>query len=252
VAAAVYRDDPWRRVLWLLPTAAALTLLSLMGFLKLLAGAPFVTPLLPAVEVDVVELAPNPPLARAPPAPPPPREPPPLALEPPPLPQSSSPATPEPAGAQALPAPPLAPHPEPPVARVKPPPQPPQRAAPTQKSVPSVQSPPLADAPPSPALTPPVASLPPSGSSMGARALYRPLPEIPEELRWRAIDLMAVARFHVAASGSAEVELIQPTPDATLNRALLETLKKWRFFPAMESGKPQASTIDIRIPITVR
>ncbi len=87
---------------------------------------------------------------------------------------------------------------------------------------------------------------------MGARALYQPLPEIPEELRRRAMDLVAVARFHVAVSGSAEVELIQPTPDATLNRALLDALKKWRFFPEMERGKPQPSTVDIRIPISVR
>jgi protein TonB len=87
---------------------------------------------------------------------------------------------------------------------------------------------------------------------MGARALYQPLPEIPEELRRRALDLVAVARFRVAANGSAEVELIQPTPDAALNRALLDTLKKWRFFPAMEGGKPQASTLEIRIPISVR
>ena len=87
---------------------------------------------------------------------------------------------------------------------------------------------------------------------MGARALYQPLPEIPEDLRHRAIDLVAVARFRVAANGSAEVELIEPTPDAALNRALLDALKKWRVFPAMEGGKPQASTIEIRIPISVR
>jgi protein TonB len=87
---------------------------------------------------------------------------------------------------------------------------------------------------------------------MGARALYQPLPEIPEELRRRAIDLVAVARFRVAANGSAEVELIEPTQDAALNRALIETLKKWRFFPALEGGKPQASTIEIRIPISIR
>jgi len=87
---------------------------------------------------------------------------------------------------------------------------------------------------------------------MGARAIYQPLPDVPEELRRRAIDLVAVARFRVAANGSAEVELIQPTPDAALNRALLDTLRRWRFFPAMESGKPIASVVDIRIPISVR
>ena len=87
---------------------------------------------------------------------------------------------------------------------------------------------------------------------MGARALYQPLPEIPEGLRRRAINLIAVARFRVNANGSTEVELIEPTPDPSLNRALMETLRKWRFFPAMESGKPVASVVDIRIPISVR
>ncbi len=87
---------------------------------------------------------------------------------------------------------------------------------------------------------------------MGARVLYQPLPEIPEELRHHAVELVAVARFEVATNGSAQVELIEPTPHASLNRALLETLKKWRFFPAMERGKPIASTLEIRIPISVR
>ena len=51
---------------------------------------------------------------------------------------------------------------------------------------------------------------------------------------------------------SVAVELIEPTPDAALNRALLDTLRKWRFFPALEGGKPKASTIEIWIPISVR
>jgi len=87
---------------------------------------------------------------------------------------------------------------------------------------------------------------------MGARAIYRPLPEIPEALRRRMIDLVAVARFRVAADGGAEVDLIEPTPDPALNRALLETLRRWRFFPAVENGKPVASSVEIRIPISVR
>jgi protein TonB len=244
MAAAAFRDDPWRRVPWLLPSAAGLTLLALMGFLKLLAGPPFVTPPDPAVEVEVVELAPSP--LRAPPAPPPPpsSEPPPLAMDPPPPPPL----------VQSTPPPPPEPQPDPlpaPVAKPAPPPPPPRPARP-QRSAPSAP-PPVAAAPvpPSPAPAPPVASAPPSGN-MGARAIYQPLPEIPDELRRRAIDLVAVARFRVAANGSAEVELIEPTPDAALNRALVETLKKWRFFPAVDAGKPVASTLEIRIPISVR
>jgi protein TonB len=87
---------------------------------------------------------------------------------------------------------------------------------------------------------------------MGARALYKPPPEIPAALRRRALELVAVARFRVAADGSAAVELIEPTSDPELNRALLDKLKTWRFFPAMEQGRPVASSLDLRIPISVQ
>ena len=107
----------------------------------------------------------------------------------------------------------------------------------------------------------PVAALPPSSArngvpggtdSMSARAIYKPLPEIPESVRRRNVEVVAVARFRVTATGTAAVELVEPTSDAELNRALLETLGRWRFFPAMQAGKPVTSTIDIRIPISVR
>jgi len=235
MAAATFRDDPWRRMPWLLPVAAGLALLSLMGFLRLLSGPPLVVPVAPAIDVEVVELAPSSPAARSPPAPPPAAEPPPLAMEPPPAPallQSLAPPAPKP---EAVPEAKSAPRP----AR-------PRRAAPSSPPVAAVP------APQSPVPAPPVASAPPSGGNMGARALYQPLLEIPEDLRRRAINLVAVARFRVSVNGSTEVELIEPTPDPSLNRALVETLRKWRFFPAMESGKPVASVVDIRIPVSVR
>jgi protein TonB len=90
------------------------------------------------------------------------------------------------------------------------------------------------------------------GGRMSARAIFKPLPEIPEGLRRRNIELVAVARFRVAANGSALVELIEPTTDPELNRELLETLRRWRFFPAVQDGKPVASNLDIRIPISVK
>ncbi len=96
------------------------------------------------------------------------------------------------------------------------------------------------------------AASPPGGGTMGARAIYRPMPEIPEEIRHRPVTLIAVARFRVAADGAATVELIQPTPDPRFNTALLATLRTWRFFPAVADGRPVASTVDIRIPISVR
>ena len=77
------------------------------------------------------------------------------------------------------------------------------------------------------------------------------MPELPAELRRRKTSWVAIARFRVAADGAAEVELIEPTREPQLNRLLLATLRRWRFFPAQEGGKPVASTIEIRIPIAV-
>ena len=114
--------------------------------------------------------------------------------------------------------------------------------------------------PPPVAALPPVRSAPPGvpggsgpgGGTMGARAIFKPLPELPSALRRQRIEVVAVARFRVAADGAAQVELLEPTNDPDLNRALLDALKRWRFFPGMEAGKPVASTVDIRIPISVR
>ena len=106
-----------------------------------------------------------------------------------------------------------------------------------------------------------IAAVPPQGSTggarlgsgrVGARAIFQPLPQIPDDLRREALDVVAVARFRVEPNGAATVELVQPTPNLQLNRALLETLRRWRFFPAMQDGKAVASTIDIRIPVRVK
>ena len=87
---------------------------------------------------------------------------------------------------------------------------------------------------------------------MGARAIYQPKPEIPETLRRQSLDVVAVARFRVAVNGSAQVELVQTTSNPELDQVLLEALKRWRFFPGMQDGKPVPSTVDIRVPVTVK
>ncbi len=95
-----------------------------------------------------------------------------------------------------------------------------------------------------------------SGGSMyansGARKIFHPLPQIPEDLREEAFNSAALARFHIAVDGNVEVELVRPTQNPRLNRILLDTLKKWKFFPAIKNGNPVASTVDILVKIEVR
>jgi len=214
-------DAPWRRLPWSLPVGAALTLLALVGLVRVLAGAPPERSEPPALSAQLLELpAPGPaaPAAAAPAEPEAPAPPPDL-VEPKPLPK------------------PLPPRPREPRPQAQPEPSTPAGAAPATN--PSRE----ASAEPSPSM---------AGGRMSARALYQPLPEIPEELRRQNLAAVAVARFRVAADGSAQVELVRATTDTRLNQALLDALRRWRFFPAIEQGRPVASELEIRVPISVR
>jgi len=89
-------------------------------------------------------------------------------------------------------------------------------------------------------------------ANSGARAIVRPMPQIPDDLREGAFNAAALARFHIAVDGSAIVELARPTPNPRLNRILLDSLRKWRFIPAIKNGRPVASTEDIVVKIEVK
>ena len=208
-----------------------------------------------------------PPPEPAPPieAPPPPEPAPPLEAPPPPAPTPPI-ETPPPLAVQS-PSVPQMPPVSPALPTVPPPPpRPPQqerKPEPAHTQLPlhrdrSPQRPqdqttsPMAGAPAQAQQSAPLTRSPTSGITMGARALYQPMPEIPDELRHRDLSVVAMARFRVAADGSATVTLVQATADPRLNAALMSALQKWRFFPAMDDGRPIASTIDIRVPIEVR
>ncbi|MFM0499795.1 energy transducer TonB [Paraburkholderia caffeinilytica] len=98
------------------------------------------------------------------------------------------------------------------------------------------------------------ASATPSATSSGdatAHAIAQPLPELPDDLREQAYQTVATARFAIHVDGSVDVELIKPTANPRLNQILLETLRKWRFFPAMQAGHPVESRQDIRVHFNV-
>jgi len=88
--------------------------------------------------------------------------------------------------------------------------------------------------------------------SLGARAIYSPVPKIPDDLREVAFEAEAVAHFEVSYDGNMKVTLAKPTADPRLNQILLTTLQQWRFFPAMKGGVAIDSAFDVRIPISVQ
>jgi outer membrane biosynthesis protein TonB len=63
-----------------------------------------------------------------------------------------------------------------------------------------------------------------------AEPIYQPLPAIPNELRYEALNTTAKGRFYVDAKGNVlKVELINPCNEPKLNFLLLKQLKKWKF-----------------------
>jgi len=149
--------------------------------------------------------------------------------------------------------PPEARRPDTPPRAVPPRPVPPEPAkAVDPEPVPAPSPAVEASAPPAP--TPPPTVQPQrrlESDRAAARILYRPLPKIPDELRDQAIEMEALARFDIKADGTATVELVRPTPNPALNRIILDTLKTWRFFPALDGGRPVASTQELRVRLEV-
>ena len=88
--------------------------------------------------------------------------------------------------------------------------------------------------------------------TVGARAIYAPTPVIPDDLREDVMQTEAVARFKVSFDGVSEVRLEKPTSNPRLNQVLLDTLKQWKFFPAVKNGVAIESSFEVRIPISVQ
>ena len=131
--------------------------------------------------------------------------------------------------------------------------QPPAPSEPTRNPVPS--EPARNPAPSEPARNPA-----PSGSARKewlaggtgtGGAIFHPAPVIPPELRRHALDMVAVVHFTIGIDGRVAVELEQATADPQINQILLDTFRRWRFFPAMQGGKPVVSTLVLRVPIKV-
>ncbi len=241
-------DDPWRRLLWLTPAALLLWVALLMGFAFLLQGTPQPPGSIERLDARLIDLpapaapgglqgeaAPAAPATVEPPAPPPPQSQPHVEKKP----------------VQA------------PVVRAKkkkeaPPPVYDARGTHTLPAD-EVEGTTGTEAPTSGASDTLSNCAPGHGGgggmgrdSIGARAIYAPSPTIPDDLRENVFEAVALAHFHVSFDGVATVTLAQPTSNPRLNLLLLDTLKQWRFFPAIRNGIATDSEFDVRIPIAVQ
>jgi periplasmic protein TonB len=234
-------DDPWGRLIWIVPAALALWIV-LIAVFSIVVGEREAPPPA-AIDAQLIEL---------PPPPPPPIA---VGLK---------------GGGAAKPAAPIV-HKPAPVHHERPAPR---RIVP-HENLPKVALPPASAAPAASAggeANPAGASEGAGGGaanggvggegsgggegagsdSGGARAIFAPKPVIPDDLRENAMNVVAVARFTITADGVVKVALLKSTPNPRLNAILLDTLAKWQFFPAVRNGEPVDSTIDIQIPITVQ
>lgn len=217
MTSALELDNPWQRLPWSLPLALAICSGVLWEFGRILERPPVHQTVPASIEAELVELPP-PPIPEKVEQPKPER--------PKPIQQRASVPLSAPV---ALPVAPSAPAGQ---SSVPTPPPPPVSAAPATPAAPDTRSAGMAN--------------------LGAQAIVRPMPVIPDELRRDAFNAVAIVRFHVSADGTATFDLVKPTQNPRLNRLLIEKLREWRFFPAMRDGKPVASDQDVRITFEVK
>jgi periplasmic protein TonB len=239
--ASPFLDEPWRRLVWIAPLSLAIWVALLLGFALLLKQTAPPLPEMKPIEARIVELPPvvgglqggaalPHPLAPAPPKPKPHLE------------------------VRRKVMPPSHPHKER-IIPEAPPSLSGTRKAPAESSTAASKATTGASA--ESGAAPPAKESTGGGSglgsdSLGARAIYSPVPKIPDELRDTVFQAEAVAHFEVSYEGNVKVTLAKPTPDPRLNQILLSTLEQWRFFPAMKGGVAIDSAFDVRIPISVQ
>ena len=234
--ASPFLDEPWRRLAWIAPLSIAIWAGVLLGFAMVLKQTAPPLPELKPIEARIVELPPAAGLQGGPAA----------------VPHPVAPAPPKPKPhVEVRRKAPVHPH------KLIIPEAPPSFAG-TRKEAPAESSASTKTAPTGGGAESSGAPQEKGGGSglgsdgLGARAIYSPVPKIPDDLREVAFEAEAVAHFEVSYDGNVKVTLAKPTADPRLNQILLTTLQQWRFFPAMKGGVAIDSAFDVRIPVSVQ
>ena len=224
-------DSPWRRLPWTMASALLAWVILLWAFGEFLSRPDKFVPPQKPIDAKLIEIPPLPkPEERKP--------------------QAAKTAKPEPVRKKA--EVPKVRTDVRPKAEAPPEVRQPAETMPRPKATPEVRQPAETMPPPKAEASVPRQQDTPGGEEMGARAIYSPKPQIPDEFRRDSMDFLIVARFYVSAEGEAKVELTTATPIPGLNRSILDTLKTWKFFPAMREGKPVASIQDVRFRLRVK
>jgi protein TonB len=71
-------------------------------------------------------------------------------------------------------------------------------------------------------------------------------------MRDEVLEAVAVAHFRILRDGRVIVSLAKPTNFSRLNDVILDTLREWRFHPAMNQGVAVDSEAEVRLLITVQ
>lgn len=84
-----------------------------------------------------------------------------------------------------------------------------------------------------------------------ALAVDCPQPEIPNSLHEDGYKSSCLARFCINCEGKHDVSIIASSGCDEVDEIALQTLRRWKFKPAMLNGKPVQSVRKIRVEFEV-
>jgi protein TonB len=128
-----------------------------------------------------------------------------------------------------------------------------QPPAPQPRPLP-VTTPPQPVTEPLPTPPPPVPKpiLEPVGPTKNAQPSSQVYPDIPEDLTSEDYKSSVRVKVDVAADGSFTVSLVTSSGKMEVDQRVLDALKRWKWKPALQNGKPIASTLRFRFNFEVQ
>jgi TonB family protein len=84
-----------------------------------------------------------------------------------------------------------------------------------------------------------------------AEIISSPQPAIPSQVQEEGCSASCVARFSIEPNGKVQVKLLTSSGSDEIDDITLNTLRRWKFKPAMLDGKPVASTRRVKVEFEI-